>query len=1843
MEEFPDEQAPAAQAVEDNRPLEVRLSDKNWKIRLDAFKDWGALLATSPTPEGFWESSNAVIVSMTGDSNNNVLDAGLDIALSYFEVGDSAILSSIADSVVKNTIDKAFAARSITQAKGKVLVLKVIEMTDPSLCSGALIERLTDKRPKIPPLCLEILAEGMKSFGSTGFPMKDLLKTLPDLFNSSQGPVRDGAMALVLEMLRWVGPRPLTTLVDNLRPAQKTEYERLVQTIDLTVAAIPTVGLKKDQAKLAAAAAVAAAAPTTGKAGAGHFEAVEEEEVDLQKKLKNSLFMDNIRHEKWSEQSQGFQALIDAIGPSTKLKPYPALTDIMPIMKDLLLNGHINVQGKIVKLVSLFVIGLKSKFAVECRSIFPALLVKTKEKRLSDEVGETCGSAFQCAISMEPWLEEICELITSKRQPSHGKICLIQSIELGLSSNRSVAEDGLKSILRSVIACVEESDVQVRQRALLFLKQVTSVFASGNENQRRILQTYEEQFSSAIPQLQAKIDAVAEKSVKETAGTLKVRPSTTATSTNTFVDEIPTKSAGSLPPREPIRPASGGAPRGKASRPTSKGEKKSASSAAVAVESTIDKYSLGFSIKDTFGLVDVETVMTAAIGAESYAAVATLLSDAKWQSKVEALVQIEQLISELASVNSSTLTATYFWVAAATSDLKTTNVNVMKSIVTLFANLFKKLTTAFHTAIPCYLLDVFEDKLSDKKISSMVGDLIEQSCVILGTEAAFQRLTANMERVKAPLAHSAFLDYMKDWISNKGPAGMNVGSIIAFCASEVENKNQAVRSSAINVVVEIYKVIGPQLQLLLNKYPFPPQIRTTIDAECANAKYDPSKAVAATIAGAASSKYDLSTVVDRNLMELLNTVQGKDSWQIRKAALEKLVAACDSRSACFELNPFLLECLKAVKLRLSDTQSNLRPLALVALSKVIASLEVEDAQKAMKHYSTTILTGLDESKKNIRDACIAALDLICLRNGQVQVGILNVFSANCVESIQHSIGKADLLAWLQVHCQVITVESTPLGQALILALLDKNVLVRSHAEEILKVLVEKGLIDTTALTRLVADQAPSNQRALQPIVDRIHLNSPPNIPAVTVTAIAAPQPRVVPREKAAAVPDVATEAPMASITKTVTASAPSVPLLESLPVVGPKSVRLGKQLLEPSTLSKEFIAKFVQDWFGVSVRVDKNVVNSNVFMEKLLLLEIDEKFINQTDMIFRWIGYQFQIIDRDHLERFMVLCTQFLDKVRALPRAFKQHLEAAEVVFFIPQLLGKCSMKLTAVEKQHAHSILSCTSDCFPASSVASQLLLGLTTGSEDCVHICAQELLRIVESVGIMALGRSGLKQVADLAQSPKYSGSESFRLFLVGLQECAQLENLSVNFGNQVVPSVAPSVSKQEPVTVPSTIHRGHAEVNSAPLKLSNQSTAIDVAAVLKRLSTLPVEGANYVVILDLLRSLNERLTAKTEPDVNCHFALGLGCSVWLLKWLRAITDKTSLVTEAMSILNTVFDLRRHITDGNDATLIESINSVLLAVVYATGSIISLHVLVERFTASADEPTALLHILRVISHFAAAKTEQLDPSIPAWSTIIVGLLSMCEQLANTVGEHHDTDRETLTIISGTIKSIEAVCGVDALRDCVTLALFFAPTNALSVFWSEESEGMLSDLDGKINALVREITTSSEKLQPIRQLFNLQRANQDLNIEKHLEKLSVTFRRYVLEEFHRLDAMDQLATSQAVEAPRSSTNDNSMHGADEAMRIIESLKTRPAAITPKADVKTVGGSTPAGEGTFPLTLDRMDSEQSTAGSNLSRRQSKNFGASPFSRRNDKIRDTLANLSKTLELHNFQDSHGANN
>ena len=955
--------APAAD-VNDDRPLAVRIEDKNWKCRLSAYDDLKNLILKykDEAKDGCGADSMSTFTEYTGkinkfcaDSNATALDAALDLAIVFIEnVPSYNIIKDHVDSICSVVLDKSFSSRPSTQLKGKMIFIKIMEVEDPHAPTKVLLSKLSEKRPKIPPVCLELIMEGIASFGIKSFPVKEILKEIPAVLNGSNGPARETAMLLLLDISKWIGKAPLNSIIDNLRDVQKLQFEKSFSEIDMTTIALrPTIYLRKDK-HLALVTSSAPVASSGNTADSTNIVSTKEavflgdsmkidarefiHEIDIEKKIKGSDYSTLINEEKWSEQLKATQLIIDMLGQTPRVKPGPATLDALkPVIskiKSFLSSNttHISLQLNALKIVTLLADGLRNDFNILIRPHIELIILKCKEKKLLSDVTLCLTNLLKyCCNSFDSMSEYMTEEMKNKKTPAHGRVLLMDFLSSSLSNiGEKFSGNNLKALIEPLRQCIDDSDPTVRSACVLTLAHVYALVTKkgkvANDALKLILA-----IENVNPKIFKKIKdgpcACTPATSASTSNTAKSTASLSSTNATGNSSSAYGKAAG------PLKASSTTSSASSLSKPTTGvGASKSSKPSSAIVAS--NKPSSAFGEKKTSSIISEETVEELNVNADDAKAelgglsienwdsgFQELICSTKWQEKVEALTTLTTKITETKSGGKYSKSLVSF-ISHHTGKFKISNINILKSVIQLFCAAAQAAKAAacedeqndatgvkFSKAAAWELIKNFGDKLSDKKTKDPVCELLTALNECISPAFVVRRMVDGVLREKcvAPLAHQFFLEWLKVSIKDFGASVFPLKFIIDFLVTvELENKNAQVRTCAIEVIGGIYNQIGQKIYVDMKTDDMKPALKSVIDAEIAKVGFDPTalnttvkKAVGDADGAAAegvdlmSSKIDLLTFLEKNINSELNLIEGKTSWQNRKAAMESVIAACE--------------------------------------------------------------------------------------------------------------------------------------------------------------------------------------------------------------------------------------------------------------------------------------------------------------------------------------------------------------------------------------------------------------------------------------------------------------------------------------------------------------------------------------------------------------------------------------------------------------------------------------------------------------------------------------------------------------------------------------------------------------------------------------------------------------------------------------------------------------------------------------------------------------------------------------------------------------------------------------
>lgn len=1089
---------------------------------MTAYDDLKKEVQGSQNPQVF-ATYGEFLGKMTADSMAAAVDSALDSAIAFAEAAPAGFMKQYAEKLTANVIDKAFGGRPSTQQKGKALILKLIEVDDPLICTTFLLTKLADKKPKIPPTCLEVIKEAVVAFGAKPFPIKEILAALPAVMNGVNGPAREAAMDLMLEISKWIGVAPFHSLLESIRAVQKADFEKSVAERDAQgpAALIPTVWLRSQRPAPGTDMTALMSKAKEASDGRDYIE-----DIDLNKKLRSTEYATLIVEEKWSEQLKALTLVIDILGPTPKIKPGCDVGDVVAVCKGFLRQGHVQLQVSSLKIISLFCNGLRAEFAGTARSLCDSIVSKGKEKRLVPEVQATLSAMLKYCIGYESMSEYVNEQIANKKVPAHARIGLNEFVlQNATEVPDKFSNDSLKPLCEALAGCAEDPDPKVRETTASALAAVAVIVRQRGKAAGDSLK-YLNGLELSAPRLFKKIQAGPGDASTATTTAASVPPAAASTATvpsraapSMKTDTAASKASVAASATEAVSSGIPGIPRkipvlsskppgsASASSVAASGSASASASAAGAAAKKPATGGLAMGSKDSpedenmeelnMSPADAELAL-AGLGIPDWTdAFQANIMSVKWQEKSEAIALLGQTVAakEAGGQYSAALVV---YLSAKTAGFRISNVNILKSVIEATCEAAKHVgETRFSRPAAWELIRAFGDKYSDKKTKEPVDELLTALCAAVQPSFVVKRMNHIMDKVKAPLAHQHYLEWLKAAIKDIGVGAFPVPALAAFCQVEMENKIATVRSAAIEVMGAMYNQIGPRFLSVAMSDDIKPQMQALLEAEFAKVGFDPSiaaaKASAAGGAGAAIPRQDIFSLLDKNILVELNFSEGNTSWQNRKTALESILAACERSGHYLDPGKNAGELVKSLKARMNDTQANLKPLAAAVIGHLVASFELAIGCKLLRLTAEALLGGLADNKKAMRDATTAAMQVAVTLNkpGEGVIGdpqLVGVMLPPVGEALTSTVvGRQELLMWLLPHVEAMRPEHscTELVAPLVTCMQDKIAVVRTLAEQVLYAMMSKGLISKTALDKAVRDLPPATKRSLQPSVDKL--------------------------------------------------------------------------------------------------------------------------------------------------------------------------------------------------------------------------------------------------------------------------------------------------------------------------------------------------------------------------------------------------------------------------------------------------------------------------------------------------------------------------------------------------------------------------------------------------------------------------------------------------------------------------------------------------------------------------------------------------------------------------------------
>jgi hypothetical protein len=1285
------------------------------------------------------------------DSNASALDAGTSMILSYFTNvagphGEAQKLTSL-------MIKSGFAGRASTCSNAKSAVLKAMESNEKVELVDLLLGGFKEKKPKIPPACTLCLTEALTMFGAKEVPVAKLIAVVPTLMQTSKKDLKDAGKALVIEIYRWVGPALLGGCIDSMKSSQKTEFEAAFESVSPGTA-VPTFGQSTSQKGAVSTAGGGASGGTqVGAAAAAPGLDLREfaAEVDLVAALVQTEFKTTVEHTKWSERVKGLQIVLDTIGPVPKLKgPAVNYADLCGTVKKLLTHdSNMQVVLKAIAVVGALGDGLRKDFQMYGKSFVLELMQKWKDKKITvvTAVHATLDQLYKASFSLEQVMDDLKAAADSKKNKNVNlrtqvMVWLGHCVELAGTKTRVLSEGILKQVVNLLVKALDDPDSSVR--------------SVSTESLVSLLRHFPEH--GAIAELK-KSNAKSLEKIKQLMG---------------GGGKAATKKS------EPKRKASTAKPDSSKAGPPKKSSMSQKPSEKQKVEPEPERQESVCTLSAEDALVKIQEM---GVTEET----CTDLSAVKWQQRKEAVSTIQQCCEKTDKNCVDYAGAMIVVLRNHTKQFKETNVNIMKAVFALFE--YVASTSSSTATLPRHVVAAIVppavDKLGERNAKVVCSSLLLALSEAVGPQFVLQQQYQHIGTVKAPGVHLEALNWMAVCTTEFGVKSFQTKPMIEHLktAQALDSSNVKVRTAAIALLAGLYQQIGPTVKDMLGDSIKAAQM-VMIEKELAKVTFDASAASscvrkvkapeAAASGGNETSRVDISADL-KPLLKDIGASGDKNAWKVRNTALDGVQKLLKAAGGAIETKG-CLELIRALKLRLKDSNANLKVKATLILGAVGNSIGPKCA-KLSKYVMEDLVLCASDNKKTMRDAVIDTLSRWVTHDGATVGACLESILPYLPSAMSQAASGVQLLQWMQTHLSAVPRGAIQKNVELLIGptlngLTDRVTEVRVQAELLLRALVV--ILGEEAIEAELgrANIKPAVMRTLKPMIQAVYQKAKEVAGAqptaskavessVTVVVEEAPAPkastRTVSSPQAVAAPSRASTSATARAVDVVAAIA-SDEQAALLPTNG-KPKRALSHKRKPwancaEGVTETHMEELKQGWtpsVSAELMTQMFATSHTTIVQALDTLNVavhalPDEVIANLDFLLKWSTLQ---LGHNNIQ-VLTATAKFLAKLFVMLEASNYQLLDFEAEIFLPYLVVAIGTNKARFREQFIE-LMKVVRRIYPANKFAPFVMEGLKSKNQRSRTECLNELARLISDTGISVVGKKGLQEVVKHASAPQ------------------------------------------------------------------------------------------------------------------------------------------------------------------------------------------------------------------------------------------------------------------------------------------------------------------------------------------------------------------------------------------------------------------------------------------------------------------------------------------------------------
>lgn len=1102
-------------------PLEDRLSSKNWKARVSGYEELSKAFEKSPSESAPifkpYTRNPDLLKAMVTDSNAVAQEKALDTVKSFVQYGGRAA-GATREVVIPPMIDKCIGAmRAGTKKSAFEIVELYAEMEDVLGCEGIILNVLQGtnaKQPKLVAGCTSALSLLVGDFGPKQLNLKPILKKLPELFSHSDKGVRSEASNLALELYKWLGSA-IEPVIASLKDIQARELREQFAKMDQSGSKriVPSRYLRSQQPQ----SADDGPDPPTGDDKQVH----EVQEVDpleftepsdpFKAKEWPRDFEELINSTKWLERKEVLDQCLKVLENTPKIVYSPAIDSFIDVLSiKVKKDANINVVLVACQCITKVASGLRGEFAKNKDKVLSPLLEKLKERKESTVkvLAETLDAVFS-TITLSDILEPV--LAASKHKNPAVKTGAIQFLVRCLRKTKMMPAKGdIKPIADALVAAMSDGSADVRDAGAQGLGTLMKLIGERPMNQYldgldEIKKgKVQEQFREATVSVQGAAAPPKAPSAKPaTTSESKTRPNVGVSSTRKGITPVADKENApptSLPPSSrPLAksvlaartpPASLMAPKSTKAGVATVHSKTATSAPKVAGRGPLAATE---PVKFRFHQEEADAQALQLVPGH----IVDDLSNNVWKERLAGMTKFNEWLKMEVETVESELIARFL---SKKPGWKESNFQVMGEMYNALRMLaqdsgtFGRPTVALSVAPLC-------EKLGDMKLKVPAGETLSLFAEKTSLGFVLAQAITPLGNIKAPKAIADSLLWINQAILDFGSSGLDVRSLVDHLLSCLKSANAGVRTNATLVIGTLARFLGPALSTFLSD--LNTQLRSTVEAEIEKATQQSAptptrfsneskpKASESSSVSVSSVTQDIGAEedaldaliprvdLDALVPAVLITRMSDANWKERKEALEELNGILDANT---RLKPKMNDLSNALKLRYSDSNIQIRTLALDAITKIAKGMS-KGFDQHVKTFTVPVTQIMADAKLPMRSAAAKALTAMAehVSVGPMIPGFVSVLESKTANPMLRQDLFAWLGAWFHDHPPEKGVDLNGLIFPAITCLDDKLAAVRKAAQSVLPYLIIR--CGYKAVMEQTSNMKAASRNTVIPLID----------------------------------------------------------------------------------------------------------------------------------------------------------------------------------------------------------------------------------------------------------------------------------------------------------------------------------------------------------------------------------------------------------------------------------------------------------------------------------------------------------------------------------------------------------------------------------------------------------------------------------------------------------------------------------------------------------------------------------------------------------------------------------------